>query len=257
MMQKTPATVATPSAEVEAMQDDIGLIADVRTGLKAMRAKASVYLPRYSAEDDAEWRRRVACAPWRPEFNDILLTLASKPFSRAVGFADGAPAPILRFADDVDARGNCLHVFARKLFLDALANGVSLVLIDYPQNAARTLADEKRLGLRPHWAHYAAEHIIACRATRIGGRERILHQRGVGGGEAGLQGLDDLIAGRHALFLGGRLDDRGDARLRLGPIGIERAGQDALRACAGVRHRAGIDRPDRRHVEAQPLLVAR
>jgi len=177
MMQKTPATVATPSAEVEAMQDDIGLIADVRTGLKAMRAKASVYLPRYSAEDDAEWRRRVACAPWRPEFNDILLTLASKPFSRAVGFADGAPAPILRFADDVDARGNCLHVFARKLFLDALANGVSLVLIDYPQNAARTLADEKRLGLRPHWAHYAAEHIIACRATRIGGRERIVHLR--------------------------------------------------------------------------------
>jgi hypothetical protein len=176
-MQKTPATVATPSAEVEAMQDDIGLIADVRTGLKAMRAKASVYLPRYAAEDDAEWRRRVACAPWRPEFSDVLLTLASKPFSRAVGFADGAPEPILRLADDVDARGNCLHVFARKLFLDALANGVSLILVDYPPNGARTLADEKRLGLRPFWSHYAAETIIACRTQRINGRERIVHLR--------------------------------------------------------------------------------
>ncbi|MGJ0426974.1 DUF4055 domain-containing protein [Methylocystis sp.] len=177
MMQRTPATVATPSAEVEAMQDDLQLIADVRAGLKAMRAKAGAYLPRYAAEDDAEWRRRVACAPWRPEFNDILLTLASKPFSRAVGFADGAPEPILRFADDVDARGNCLHVFARKLFLDALANGVSLILVDYPPIAARTLADEKRLGLRPYWALYAAEHIIACRTERIGGRDRIVHLR--------------------------------------------------------------------------------
>jgi hypothetical protein len=176
-MMQTPATVATPSAEVEAMADDIALIADVRAGLKAMRAKASIYLPRYAAEDDAEWRRRVACAPWRPEFNDILLTLASKPFSRAVGFADGAPEPILKFADDVDARGNCLHVFARKLFLDALANGVSLVLVDYPPNGARTLADEKRLGLRPYWAHYPASSIVALRTERIGGRDRIVHLR--------------------------------------------------------------------------------
>lgn len=176
-MQKTPVTVATPSAEVEAMQDDLALIADIRAGLKAMRANAGGYLPRYAAEDDAEWRRRVACAPWRPEFNDILLTLASKPFSRAVGFADGAPEPILRFSDDVDARGNCLHVFARRLFLDALANGISLVLVDYPPIATRTLADEKRLGLRPYWAHYPAETIIACRTERIGGRDRIVHLR--------------------------------------------------------------------------------
>lgn len=177
MMQKTPATVATLSAEVEAMQDDLQLIADVRAGQKAMRAKASIYLPRYSAENDAEWRRRVACSPWRPEFADILLTLASKPFSRAVGFADGAPEPIIRFAEDVNARGDCLHVFARRLFLDALANGVSLVLVDYPPNGARTLADEKRLGLRPYWAHYPAETIIACRTERINGRDRIVHLR--------------------------------------------------------------------------------
>ena len=176
-MQRTQATVATPSAEVEAMADDLALIADVRAGLKAMRAKAGIYLPRYGAESAVEWRRRVACSPWRPEFNDVLLTLASKPFSRAVGFADGAPAPIVKFGYDVNGKGNSLHVFARKLFLDALANGVSLLLVDYPPVVARTLYDQKRLSLKPYWSHYPAESIIACRTERIGGVERIVHLR--------------------------------------------------------------------------------
>ena len=88
---RPPATVASPSAGREAMQDDLDLIADIRAGLPAMRARSARYLPRYEAEGQEEHRRRVASAPWRLEFADILLTLASKPFSRAIGFPDGTP----------------------------------------------------------------------------------------------------------------------------------------------------------------------
>ena len=176
---RPPATVASPSAGREAMQDDLDLIADIRAGLPAMRARSARYLPRYEAEGQEEHRRRVASAPWRPEFADVLLTLASKPFSKPVTLPDGTPEPILKFSEDVDGRGNNLHVFSRKLFVDAMANGVSLVVIDFPNvpTPARTIADEKASPARPYWMHYHAASVIACRTDRIAGRERIVHLR--------------------------------------------------------------------------------
>ena len=113
---RPPATVATPSAEREAMQDDIDLIADIRAGLPAMRARSARYLPRYEAEGQEEHRRRVASAPWRPEFADVLLTLASKPFSKPVTLPDGTPEPILKFCG---RRGRARKQFAR-LFAQAV-----------------------------------------------------------------------------------------------------------------------------------------
>lgn len=174
---KPPATVATLSAEREAMQGDIDLIADIRAGLGAMRARSALYLPKYESETATEYQRRVASAPWRPEFNDILLTLASKPFSREVGFPEATPAPVLKFAEDVDGRGNNLHVFSHNLFLDALSHGVALITVDYPAGLFATIADQKAAGARPYWLHIPISRIIACRTDHIGGKERIVHLR--------------------------------------------------------------------------------
>lgn len=172
------ADVATESAERRAMQNDLDLIADIRGGAAAIRQKAQRYLPQYEGEDRTEYARRVAAAPWRPEFNDALLSLASKPFSRPVTVADTASAKIKAFAEDVDGRGNNLHTFAREAFLEALSNGVHLILVDYPRNTwGSTLADERRANPKPYWCHVHVANVVSIVTDYRAGREIVTHLR--------------------------------------------------------------------------------
>lgn len=179
MLTTTP-TVATPSREADAMSPWLSLIEDIRGGLPTMRAKASIYLPRYANEAPDDHRRRVALAPWRAEFVDGLRTLASRPFEKPTTLGENAPEPIIRFADDVDGCGNNLHTFARRFFEHAVADGLCLLLVDYPRvvDGLRTVADEKKAGARPYWALYPAHSIISLRMARVGdARKEIVELR--------------------------------------------------------------------------------
>lgn len=171
-------SVATQSAERKAMKDDLELIADVRGGLSAMQKRGGYYLPKYENESPTEYARRVAAAPWRPEFNDSLLSLASKPFSKPVTLPDGTPEPVVKFAEDVDGQGNNIHVFARKLFMAGMADGVSLLIVSYPERTwGPTLADEKAANPKPYWVHVPVEFIIACYTEMKNGKRIINHLR--------------------------------------------------------------------------------
>ena len=99
-MNQAPPTVDILSGEISAMQGDIKLIADIRAGLPAMRKGSATYLPRYAKEASEEYARRVSLAPWRPEFGNVLLTLASKPFSQPVTLPADTPEPIREFAEE-------------------------------------------------------------------------------------------------------------------------------------------------------------
>jgi hypothetical protein len=172
------ADVSTQSGERAAMDADISLIGDILAGADAMRARSARYLPQYEMESAAEYKRRVAMAPWRPEFADCLQTLASKPFAKDVTVAETASPAIKTFADDVDGRGNNLSVFARRVFISAMAYGVHAVLVDYPVMPANvTLATEKAIGAKPYLVSIPVSSIIAIRTERRGGREVVVHVR--------------------------------------------------------------------------------
>ena len=174
-----PATVATLSSEAQAMTGHIQLITDILGGLPAMKARATEYLPQYSAEDATEYERRVRLAPWRPEFENILMSLASKPFTQPVTLPEGTPEPVVRFATDVDGKGSSLHTYSRMIFLDALSYGGGLVLVDCAVSSAsvRTIADEKAAGLYPYWCHYSLGSIIACHTEKRGKESVVVHLR--------------------------------------------------------------------------------
>jgi hypothetical protein len=167
--------VGTPSAERDAMSDDIDLISDVLEGLPRMRANAARYLPAYEAEGREEWRRRVNSAPWRPEFADALATLAGKPFSKPVSLPADAPAAVIRFVDDVANDGENLHAFARRVFQDAAAFGITFMGVGYSsQPWARSRADEKAIGARPYWFSIPVASVIAAYENK---RRELVHIR--------------------------------------------------------------------------------
>lgn len=195
------------SSERRAMQPDVDRIADILDGLDAVRRKGTVYLPKYGNEDASEYNRRLAEAPWRPEFDDALRALRSKPFGQPVVFrgeVDDTIAGVLDeetkqrsggFGDDVDGRGNNLTTFAREWFGKGIAFGLHVILVDFPDMnpddqapdgsttsapatvRPRTIAEEKAIGARPYWVHVPVPRLLACYTQMVNGKETIVHLR--------------------------------------------------------------------------------
>lgn len=181
---------STPSGEYQCMENKWRLVSDILAGVEAIRARRSTYLPRYEVEKQGDYERRLNSTPWRPEFADILQTLASKPFGRDVALRGNVsddiqgkvdPSTKMRsggIVDDIDGRGNSLTAFASDAFSSAVAKGAHAILVDHPpmpDNAS--LADEKAAGARPYWIQVPFDNIIALYTDVDGGREIITHAR--------------------------------------------------------------------------------
>ncbi|MFD2248927.1 hypothetical protein FHS82_001043 [Pseudochelatococcus lubricantis] len=169
---------AAPSSAYEAMRPAWELVDDIRAGIDRVRAAGKRHLPQYEEEDEAEYRRRLSTAPWRPEFNDALRSLVSKPFSKDVALQGSISQRIADIAEDVDTRGNSLTVFARSLFEGGIADGMGAILVDYPQvGDGITLAQERASGARPYWVSIPARSLIAVYTDIIDGKETVTHAR--------------------------------------------------------------------------------
>lgn len=174
-------TSADPSTESSAyglMKPVWKLIDDILAGPDTIRAATIAYLPQYSSEGDVEYKRRLAHAPWRPEFADILQSLASKPFGKEIALGDKASDQVKSLVEDIDQRGNNLTAFSREVFRRGVAKGMHAILVDYPtMSEAKTVAEEKRAGARPYWVSIRAEDIVALYTEFVNGREVVSHVR--------------------------------------------------------------------------------
>lgn len=165
---------SNPSSDCLAMQDDWTLIADIRAGVRAIKAKREKYLPRFVDEKHEAYKRRLAATPWRPEFVDALRNLCSKPFTKEVALQGDVPSQVKPLAEDIDGAGNNLHVFARDTFENGVAAGLDIIYVTFPAAPpAPTLAQERASGVRPYWVHIRAPDILALYTTRDTGRERV------------------------------------------------------------------------------------
>lgn len=175
--QKTPGP-NDESGAYAAMSSTWAKITDIRAGADAVRAKGEAYLPRFEEEGKLEYERRLASAPWRPEFNDALSTLVAKPFARDIK-VEGADSDDLKaIVEDVDTRGNNLTVFARDMMADGVSYGLHAILVEHmPNGGARTQADEKAAGLRPYFVHVKAEQLIAIYFEVVQGKLWPVHAR--------------------------------------------------------------------------------
>ncbi len=190
MPAPSPLDPSQTSSDYKAQEREWQLISAIMGGVEEMRRHCGERLPKYEAESYDEYRRRKECAPWRPEFTDILQTLASKPFGRDVAIKGVVPDAIVGrldpasgmrlggLVDDIDGTGRSLTTFAREAFLKGCAKGAHAIYVTYPPmpaNASR--AEEIAAGARPYWNQIAVEDIIALYTEVQGAREVITHAR--------------------------------------------------------------------------------
>jgi hypothetical protein len=153
-------------------------IDDILKGAEHIRSCGQKYLPKYEAEDDKEYQRRLKASPWRPEFDDALRTLSNKPFGKDVALSGAVSPAVKSLSENIDGCGNNLTAFSRTVFRGGIAKGLHAILVDYPTIApGATLADERKAGARPYWVAIKAEDILALYTAFAGGQEVITHIR--------------------------------------------------------------------------------
>lgn len=182
--EKDPKSPATTSAAYDKMLPRWHVIETLLGGTEAMREAGEMYLPKHQEETDTGYRERLQSAVLLNMVERTLDTLSGKPFSGPIRLNDDVPAAIReRILDDVDLQGNNLDVFARQWFREGMAKAFAHVLIDFPRPAPRedgqprTLADDRREGLRPYWVLIKPECLLFARAEVINGVEVLQHVR--------------------------------------------------------------------------------
>ncbi|GLI23476.1 hypothetical protein GGQ86_002986 [Xanthobacter flavus] len=187
-------TPATPSSDHTAMAQFWGMVRDILGGAPAMRKNCESYLPKLPEETTADHDSRVALSPFTNIYGDISGNLASKPFAKELCLSDATPVEIAGtadvegersggLADNIDAQGNNLHVFASNSFKEGVDKGLTWILVDFtrarPTVEGRPLsqAEEQAQGLRPYWVHLPPEQVIAAYSVAVGGVDTLFHAR--------------------------------------------------------------------------------
>lgn len=168
------------SSDYDSMNEYWSAVTAILGGAKTMRAAGQTYLPKFPQEDTADYEFRRKNAKFTNVFRDIVENLAAKPFTEEVGIKEGTESERVKvLKEDIDGKGNHLHVFAQATFFDGIAHAITWILIDYTKDVPpqATIALEKQMGARPWWVQIPAQRLIAIYSDTVGGTEIFTHAR--------------------------------------------------------------------------------
>src|SRR3984957_12294351 len=171
-------SVRKTSAAVDAMAEDWTLIDALMGGTATMRRAGKTYLPQWPAEDRESYVARLATATLFPAYARTVSVLTGKPFSKPLKIGEDVPPRIKEWLEDVDLEGRNLHSFAADLCSEGLSHGLTGILVDCPPNpSAKTVADERKAGVRPYFVHIHHGQILGWRTEKIKGGLRLTQLR--------------------------------------------------------------------------------
>ena len=171
------------SSDYDAMLPYWEMVETILDGADAMKEAAQTYLPKFPNETTEDYEYRLENAKFTNVYADIVSNLAAKPFAEEVKLDDQAASRFKTLAEDIDGRGNNLHVFAASTFFDGLNNAVDWIMVEFtraipnPDGKPLSIAQEKAQGLRPYWVHVPAKRLLGVYADVVGGQEIIVHAR--------------------------------------------------------------------------------
>jgi hypothetical protein len=174
----------TVSTDYAAMLPYWDMVENILEGADAMRLAGKTYLPKPPNETEADYEYRRGNAKFTGVYADIVDGLAAKPFAEKCEVApDSASDVIIALTEDIDGRGNNLHVFAANAFHSGINNAIDWILVDFtkakpdPTGRPLTQAEESAQGLRPYWVHVPAKRMLAVYSDTIAGKEQVVHAR--------------------------------------------------------------------------------
>ena len=130
------------------------MIAALMEGTDAMRKAGELFLPPYPAEKEPQWQDRLRRSTLFAALSDTIDRHSGRPFGQPVTVDGLEGSPLESLLDDADAEGSDLTSFAKAVWIDAEANGMSHIFVDMPEAVeAQTRADELEARLSPRFIH--------------------------------------------------------------------------------------------------------
>lgn len=148
-------------------------------GTPAMRAAGVTYLPQEKAESREAYEIRLKRSFLFNGYAKTVQDMAGKVFAKPVVLGDDMPPDFVTYCENIDLAGRNLDVFAHSVFTDALAEGISYILVDMASAVSGTVtkAQEKAQNRRPWFVHIKAQQALGWRAQDINGVETLTQFR--------------------------------------------------------------------------------
>lgn len=162
-------TVAKRSAASQAMIDATASARALMGGTRAMRKAGKQFLPQFEAEGREAYDARKDSSWLFNGFRKTVRDMTGRVFDKPIEIADGAPAQLLEWAENIDLAGSDLSTFARRVFEDGMSGpGVSYIMVDAPSRPETvTRAQAQSMNLRPYLVHLRAEDILGWQSQTI------------------------------------------------------------------------------------------
>lgn len=155
-------------------------------GTEAIRAGTRTYLPQYSAESDERYDIRVPIAAFYNGYARTVLASVGMLLEEEPTLGDDMPAELKVLAENIDAAGTHLTVFARRLATSGIVDSHAGILVEHsrPDSAQldRSKAsaaaepgkplstdDERRMGLRPYFLLFRADDVLKALYEPVNG----------------------------------------------------------------------------------------
>jgi len=183
--------VAVPSPEYNAMSPNWKLTATLRAGTNAMRTAGKQYLPQESDESSAAYKNRIKRSVLTNMYKKTADKLIGKPLKKPIIVEEDVPQEIRALLDDIDSLGTRLDVFAKEVFQQAVDDGLTHILVEYPNTATAedgevpnadgtkslSLRQAAERNIRPYARHVKANDLIGWKWEIIDGKKTLTQIR--------------------------------------------------------------------------------
>ena len=172
--------ISSPCANYVNHQSRLDLINCLLGGTDAMLKAGQKYLPRETKEGEENYQNRLNRTILFNGFGRTISYLTGQVFIKPVTLKEDVPIAIRGgvkeegYSEDIDLKGNNIDVFLSKVFAKGISDGVTCILVDYPQvgkDVVLTVAEAKSQGIRPYWIHIPVSSIIGWKTERRRGKE--------------------------------------------------------------------------------------
>jgi len=153
-------------------------ITDLLEGVKHMRTKGELYIPKMQNESTTDYKMRVEETELYPGLKRALDRVLSLPFSQMVTLEGELPEVLKPLEMDIDEDGTDLTLFTRDVAEDAVAYGKTHILTDFPvqidddsgEAVVVSKAQEDELNRRPRLVHIPARSLFSWQEGRVNGK---------------------------------------------------------------------------------------
>lgn len=148
------------------------------SGTDAMRAAGEKFTPRHQGESVADYKSRLDNAHLFRALGNAIDAQVGKVFSKPVALNEDSSAKMQEWSKNVDGMGRGLMAFTVDAFWEAMADGVSFIMVDMPAlPPGASLADQKAINATPTLMLIRADAILGWRTKMIGSEQVVTQLR--------------------------------------------------------------------------------